>query len=49
MHKDIMENLARSYPEILNTAIPYASDIERMDWNVCRWAVLSTKVVHGCL
>ena len=30
MHKDIMENLARSYPEILNTAIPYASDIERM-------------------
>ena len=30
MHKDIMENLARSHPEILNTAIPYASDIERM-------------------
>jgi chromosome partitioning protein len=30
MHKDIMENLVRSHPEILHTAIPYASDIERM-------------------
>ncbi|MDD1643888.1 MAG: AAA family ATPase, partial [Methylococcaceae bacterium] len=30
MHLDIMENLARSHPGILNTAIPYASDIERM-------------------
>ena len=25
-----MENLVKSHPEILNTAIPYASDIERM-------------------
>ncbi|MEY3882512.1 MAG: hypothetical protein RIQ94_3308, partial [Pseudomonadota bacterium] len=30
MHKDIMDNLSKSHPEILNTAIPYASDIERM-------------------
>ncbi|MFI3187019.1 MAG: AAA family ATPase [Methylococcaceae bacterium] len=30
MHKDIMNNLSASYPEILTTAIPYASDIERM-------------------
>jgi cellulose biosynthesis protein BcsQ len=30
MHKDIMTNLAESYSEILATAIPYASDIERM-------------------
>jgi len=30
MHKDIMENLIKSYPEILNAAIPYASDVERM-------------------
>lgn len=30
MHKDIMENLVKNHPEILTTAIPYASDIERM-------------------
>jgi len=30
MHKDIMENLIKNHPEILSTAIPYASDIERM-------------------
>ena len=30
MHRDIMENFIESHPEILNTAIPYASDIERM-------------------
>jgi cellulose biosynthesis protein BcsQ len=30
LHKDIMENLIKSHPEILLTAIPYASDIERM-------------------
>jgi len=30
MHKDIMENLIKNHPEILLTAIPYASDIERM-------------------
>jgi chromosome partitioning protein len=30
MHRDIMENLVKDHPEILNTAIPYASDIERM-------------------
>ena len=30
MHRDIMENMIASHPEILTTAIPYASDIERM-------------------
>lgn len=30
MHRDIMDNLAEVHPEILATAIPYASDIERM-------------------
>lgn len=30
MHKDIMQALLEQYPEILTTAIPYASDIERM-------------------
>jgi len=30
MHREIMENLIETHPEILATAIPYASDIERM-------------------
>jgi len=30
MHRDIMDNLLETHPEILTTAIPYASDIERM-------------------
>jgi cellulose biosynthesis protein BcsQ len=30
LHREIIENLVKSHPEILNTAIPYASDIERM-------------------
>lgn len=30
MHRDIMNNLSESHPEILTAAIPYASDIERM-------------------
>ena len=30
MHKDIMSELIKVYPEILNAVIPYASDIERM-------------------
>jgi chromosome partitioning protein len=30
MHKDIMQEALASYPEMLKTAIPYASDIERM-------------------
>jgi cellulose biosynthesis protein BcsQ len=32
MHRDIIESLAESHPDILQTAIPYASDIERMGW-----------------
>jgi chromosome partitioning protein len=30
MHRDIMDHLLQQHPEILATAIPYASDIERM-------------------
>ncbi|MDP3007842.1 MAG: AAA family ATPase [Methylococcales bacterium] len=30
MHLDIMAHLSETYPNTLNTAIPYASDIERM-------------------
>lgn len=30
MHIDIMAHLSETYPDTLNTAIPYASDIERM-------------------
>jgi chromosome partitioning protein len=30
MHREIMDNLIETHPEILTTAIPYASDIERM-------------------
>lgn len=32
MHRDIIESLAECHPDILQTAIPYASDIERMGW-----------------
>jgi cellulose biosynthesis protein BcsQ len=32
MHREIMENLVKEHPDILSTAIPYASDIERMGW-----------------
>ncbi|MFA5984596.1 MAG: AAA family ATPase [Methylococcaceae bacterium] len=30
MHLEMMKTLAQNYPELLNTAIPYASEIERM-------------------
>jgi cellulose biosynthesis protein BcsQ len=30
MHREIIESLAESHPDILQTAVPYASDIERM-------------------
>jgi len=30
MHKEIMETLSEKHPDILQSAIPYASDIERM-------------------
>ncbi len=32
MHREIIESLAEIHPDILQTAIPYASDIERMGW-----------------
>ena len=30
MHKELMDSLTKTHPEILKTPIPYASDIERM-------------------
>lgn len=30
MHRQILEEMGREYPEILQTVVPYASDIERM-------------------
>jgi len=35
MHQDIMAHLSETYPKLLNTAIPYASDIERMGLEQC--------------
>ncbi len=35
MHIDIIEHLIETYPNTLNTAIPYASDIERMGVEQC--------------
>lgn len=32
MHKEIIETLGFSHPDVLQTSIPYASDIERMGW-----------------
>jgi len=32
MHRDIIESLAQQHPDILESIIPYASDIERMGW-----------------
>ena len=32
MHREIMQTLAEQHPDILQSVIPYASDIERMGW-----------------
>ncbi len=32
MHRDIIETLAQQHPDILQSIIPYASDVERMGW-----------------
>ena len=32
MHREIMQTLAEKHPDILQSVIPYASDIERMGW-----------------
>lgn len=32
MHREIMQTLAEKHPDILQSIIPYASDIERMGW-----------------
>ena len=34
MHREIMQTLAEKYPDILQSIIPYASDIERMGWEL---------------
>ncbi len=43
MHLDIMAHLSETYPNILNTAIPYASDIERMGLEQCPLGAYSHK------
>ena len=30
LHREIIETLPKQHPEILSSAIPYASDVERM-------------------
>ncbi len=32
MHRDIIDSLAEEHPDIMQSIIPYASDIERMGW-----------------
>jgi len=32
MHREIIETLAQQHPDILQSIVPYASDIERMGW-----------------
>lgn len=32
MHREIIKTLVEKHPDILQTAIPYASDIEKMGW-----------------
>ena len=32
MHREIMQTLTEKHPEILQSIIPYASDVERMGW-----------------
>ena len=32
MHRDIIESLSEQHPDLLQSIIPYASDIERMGW-----------------
>jgi len=32
MHREIMQSLSAKHPELLQSVIPYASDIERMGW-----------------
>ena len=32
MHREIIDTLVEKHPDILQTTIPYASDIERMGW-----------------
>lgn len=43
MHRDIMAHLSETYPNTLNTSIPYASDIERMGLEQCPLGVFSNK------
>jgi chromosome partitioning protein len=43
MHRDIMAHLGEIYPNTLNTAIPYTSDIERMGLEQCPLGAYSHK------
>jgi cellulose biosynthesis protein BcsQ len=43
MHLDIMDHLSETYPNTLATAIPYASDIERMGLEQCPLGAYSHK------
>ena len=43
MHCDIMAHLSETYPSVLNTSIPYASDIERMGVEQCPLGAYSRK------
>ena len=43
MHREIMAHLCETYPNTLNTVIPYASDIERMGIEQCPLGAYSRK------
>lgn len=43
MHRDIMAHLSETYPNTLSTAIPYASEIERMGIEQCPVGAYSHK------
>jgi cellulose biosynthesis protein BcsQ len=43
MHREIMAHLSETYPNTLNTVIPYASEIERMGIEQCPVGAYSRK------
>ena len=46
MHKEIIETLGVSHPDVLQTSIPYASDIERMGWERMPLGAYTKNAVH---
>jgi len=40
MHREIIDTLAEKHPDILQSIIPYASDIERMGLERSLWAAI---------